>query len=82
MKKTLHRFTALALVLVLLAGLCLQALAMWPATGTGSSTNYLNAGTLYANGKPLTDKTISIGGCIQVYVLPQGAAESAYAPAR
>ena len=79
MKKTLHRFTALALVLVLLAGLCLQALAMWPATGTGSSTNYLNAGTLYANGKPLTDKTISIGGFIQVYVLPQGAAESAYA---
>ena len=79
MKKTLHRFTALALVLVLLAGLCLQALAMWPATGTGSSTNYLNAGTLYANGKPLTDKMISIGGFIQVYVLPQGAAESAYA---
>ena len=79
MKKTLHRFTALALVLVLLAGLCLQALAMWPATGTGSSTNYLNAGTLYgANGKPLTDKMINFGGFVQVYVLPKDAAQSAY----
>lgn len=79
MKKTLHRFTALALVLVLMAGLCLQAFAMWPATGTGSSTNYLNAGTLYAaNGKPLTDKTISFGGFVQVYVLPRDAAKDAY----
>lgn len=79
MKKTLHRFTALALVLVLLAGLCLQALAMWPATGTGSSTNYLNAGTLYAaNGKPLTDKMINFGGFVQVYVLPKDAAKDAY----
>ena len=79
MKKALHRFTALALVLVLMAGLCLQAFAMWPATGTGSSTNYLNAGTLYAaNGKPLTDKTISFGGFVQVYVLPRDAEKDAY----
>ncbi|MDD7250091.1 MAG: hypothetical protein SOV32_10715 [Oscillospiraceae bacterium] len=79
MKKALHRFTALALIVAMIAALCLQALAMWPATGTGSSTNYLNAGTLYgANGKPLTDKTISFGGFVQVYVLPRDAAKDAY----
>ena len=49
MKKTLHRFTALALVLVLLAGLCLQALAMWPAPGITSDGDYLDAGTLYGS---------------------------------
>lgn len=80
MKKTLHRLTALALGLVLLAGLCLQAFAMWPGSTSDNSDNYLlDAGVLLANGKPLSNKTIGIGGFVQVYVLPQGAAESAYA---
>ena len=62
MKKTLHRFTALALVLVLLAGLCLQAFAMWPAPGITSDGDYLDAGTLYgSNGNPIASKTLSIG---------------------
>ena len=79
MKKTLHRFTALALVLVLLAGLCLQALAMWPAPGITSDGDYLDAGTLYgSNGKPIASKTLSIGGFVKLYVLPQGSAKSAY----
>lgn len=79
MKKTLHRFTALALVLVLLAGLCLQAFAMWPAPGITSDGDYLDAGTLYgSNGKPIASKTLSIGGFVKLYVLPQGSAKSAY----
>ena len=79
MKKTLHRFTALALVLVLLAGLCLQALAMWPAPGITSDGDYLDAGTLYgSNGKPIASKTLSIGGFVKLYELPQGSAKSAY----
>lgn len=79
MKKALHRFTALALVLVLLAGLCLQAFAMWPAPGITSDGDYLDAGTLYgSNGNPIASKTLSIGGFVKLYVLPQGSAEAAY----
>lgn len=79
MKKTLHRFTALALVLVLLAGLCLQAFAMWPAPGITSDGDYLDAGTLYgSNGNPIASKTLSIGGFVKLYVLPQGSTKSAY----
>ncbi len=79
MKKALHRFTALALVLVLLAGLCLQAFAMWPAPGITSDGDYLDAGTLYgSNGNPIASKTLSIGGFVKLYVLPQGSTKSAY----
>lgn len=73
MKKTLHRFTALALVLVLLAGLCLQAFAMWPGVATDDSDNYLSAGTLYSNGKPLTKDSLSVGGFAKVYLLEDDA---------
>lgn len=73
MKKTLHRFTALALVLVLLAGLCLQAFAMWPGVATDDSDNYLSGGTLYSNGKPLTKNSLSVGGFATVYLLEDGA---------
>lgn len=79
MKKTLHRFTALALVLVLMAGLCLQAFAMWPAPGITSDGDYLDAGTLYgSNGNPIASTTLSIGGFVKLYVLPHGSAEAAY----
>lgn len=79
MKKTLHRFTALVLIVVLLAGLCLQAFAMWPAPGITSDGDYLDAGTLYgSNGNPIASKTLSIGGFVKLYVLPQGSAEAAY----
>lgn len=73
MKKTLHRFTALALVLVLLAGLCLQTFAMWPGVATDDSDNYLSAGTLYSNGKSLTKNSLSVGGFAKVYLLEDGA---------
>lgn len=79
MKKALHRFTALALIVVLLAGLCLQAFAMWPAPGITSDGDYLDAGTLYgSNGNPIASKTLSIGGFVKLYVLPQGSTKSAY----
>lgn len=73
MKKALHRFTALALIVVLLAGLCLQTFAMWPGVATDDSDNYLSAGTLYSNGKSLTKNSLSVGGFATVYLLEDGA---------
>ena len=78
MKKTLHRFTALALVLVLLAGLCLQAFAAWPATGNTSSDYYLTPGILKIAGKQMTEKATGVGGFIRLYMVPEGSQLSAY----
>lgn len=79
MKKTLHRFTALALIVAMIAALCIQAFAMWPSPGITSDGDYLDAGTLYgANGKPIVSTTLSIGGFVKLYVLPQGSTEAAY----
>ena len=78
MKKALHRFTALALIVVLLAGLCLQAFAAWPATGNTSSDYYLTPGILKIAGKQMTEKATGVGGFIRLYMVPEGSQLSAY----
>lgn len=78
MKKALHRFTALALIVVLLAGLCLQAFAAWPATGNTSSDYYLTPGILKIAGKQMTEKATNVGGFIRLYMVPEGSQLSAY----
>lgn len=76
MKKTLQKLTCLALVLVMLFALVLQAAAAWPATGTTNADNYLNAGTLKGTGVPT--KSRSIGGFIELYMVDEGSEKSAY----
>ena len=83
MKKTLHRFTALALVLVLLAGLCLQALAMHgprpasPAIGRLSDAGHA-VRLLTASLSPVKAARVSAALC-RLYVVPEGSAKlSAY----
>ena len=78
MKKALHRFTALALIVVLLAGLCLQAFAAWPATGNTSSDYYLTPGILKIAGKQMTEKATGVGGFIRLYMVPEGSQLPAY----
>ena len=78
MKKALHRFTALALIVVLLAGLGLQAFAAWPATGNTSSDYYLTPGILKIAGKQMTEKATGVGGFIRLYMVPEGSQLPAY----
>ena len=89
MKKTTHNFKkplrsalAMALALVMVLSLAVQAFAAignWPATGDTTVDRYMqNSGTFYNGDTVIAPKYSNFGGFINVYGVPKGSAASAY----